>query len=445
MDQITPTPLITAINGGDFSDSLKNSLTTAGISIASSYAYGAIGDMGLKEGNPVKAIFHAAAGGISSELLGGSFEAGALAGFVTEITAPAVSASFDTEESRVAAAKLIGAITALSIAEDAGDIELAAKISGDIRTYNHEVLTHVAKREFRRLIEKAQTDLDSPYKDVQYKDIVVVLDRFADAHKGPIIEIAGLDPEALEFVINHPSLVENTVVTDENEREGIMKGIANFFGGWFEADNAEQQKYMDISETVGTVIDAVTIVPALVKVGGKFVLKQVVKAGDEKVSQWSPEVPTSADGNPIVRSNDRGSIETQPNGSVTCGQHACGMVLNTLGKPVAVDDLIKQVPGTNEGTTTAELVSLLSNNNVISTAHTKIPVNQLNEWTSNGTPAIAMVRSGSDTLHHIVVDGITQRNGQTVIAIRDPAKGSYYETIESFQNRFVGNAVRIVK
>lgn len=48
-----------------------------------------------------------------------------------------------------------------------------------------------------------------------------------------------------------------------------------------------------------------------------------------------------AAGNPIVRTNDRSGVLIQPNGVVTCGQHACGMVLNTQGRAVSVDDIIR--------------------------------------------------------------------------------------------------------
>lgn len=45
--------------------------------------------------------------------------------------------------------------------------------------------------------------------------------------------------------------------------------------------------------------------------------------------RFTPTQPLDASGQPILRTNDRGGVLVQPNGSVTCGQHACGMVLNT--------------------------------------------------------------------------------------------------------------------
>ena len=60
---------------------------------------------------------------------------------------------------------------------------------------------------------------------------------------------------------------------------------------------------------------------------------------------FRPTQPLGSDGAAIIRTNNRGSeVLIQPNGSVTCGQHACGMVLNTRGQTVAVDDLIASHP-----------------------------------------------------------------------------------------------------
>jgi hypothetical protein len=166
--------------------------------------------------------------------------------------------------------------------------------------------------------------------------------------------------------------------------------------------------------------------------------------------RFRPQQPLDANGNPIIRTNDRGSVQIQPNGSVTCGQHSCGMVLNTQGNPVAVDDLIRShppnVPG--EGSTPDHLQRLLRDNGINSVYRPSASIDALSRWTSQGRPAIATVRTGPDTYHAVVVDGVTMRGGQRVVAIRDPAGrpngGVYYETVSSFRNRFTGDVIRIV-
>lgn len=78
-------------------------------------------------------------------------------------------------------------------------------------------------------------------------------------------------------------------------------------------------------------------------------------------------------------------------------------------------------------------------------ARTRQSVSDVKRLTSNGRPAIAIVRTGPKTNHAIVVDGVTKRGGQQVVAIRDPAGGTnggvYYETVSSFNARFTGNVI----
>ncbi|WP_442970189.1 cysteine peptidase family C39 domain-containing protein [Roseibium sp. FZY0029] len=141
-------------------------------------------------------------------------------------------------------------------------------------------------------------------------------------------------------------------------------------------------------------------------------------------------------------------MQVQPNRSVTCGQHSCGMVLNTQGNPVAVDDLIRTHPVTSSaGTTVPDLQRLLRDNGVSSVVRTRRSVSDLESMTAGGRPSIAMVRTGPNTNHYVVVDGVTTRSGQRVVAVRDPAGGPnggvYYETVSSFEGRFTGNAIQI--
>ncbi|CZF86990.1 hypothetical protein GMA8713_05031 [Grimontia marina] len=185
----------------------------------------------------------------------------------------------------------------------------------------------------------------------------------------------------------------------------------------------------------------------LVKVGAVGLIPEANIAGGN--TKWTAQQPLDSSGSPIVRTNDRGSIQIQPNGSVTCGQHSCGMVLNTQGNPIAVTDIIaKRPPDVDGGTYLTTLKKVCSDNGVKSTTYNSgVKISQLKSWTSNGKPAIATVKTGDNTFHYVVVDGITKRNGIDVVAIRDPAGkingGVYYETLESFNKRFVGSAVRL--
>lgn len=65
----------------------------------------------------------------------------------------------------------------------------------------------------------------------------------------------------------------------------------------------------------------------------------------------------------------------------------------------------------------------------------------MSEATATGHPAI--VRMSLDRGGHaVVVDGITIRNGQPVVAIRDPALGrQYFTPVSEFKQKFSGEAI----
>ena len=124
------------------------------------------------------------------------------------------------------------------------------------------------------------------------------------------------------------------------------------------------------------------------------------------------------------------------------------MVLNTQGRPVSVDDIIRtHGPDFSTGTSPTQLQRALRDNGVGSTAFVDRSVADLDQFTSNGRPAIATVQTGPNTYHAVVVDGVTTRGGQQVVAIRDPAGGTnggvYYETVSSFETRFTGQVIRM--
>ena len=166
------------------------------------------------------------------------------------------------------------------------------------------------------------------------------------------------------------------------------------------------------------------------------------------IDRYLPTQPSDVSGNPIARTNVRSGVLVQPNGSVTCGQHACGMALNTQGNPIAVDTLIRtHGPDFTAGSSPAQLQQALRDNGIESTIVPDASVADLAGYTSGGKPAIATVQTGPNTWHAVVVDGVTTRGGQRVIAIRDPAGstngGVYYETLSSFENRFTGGVIRM--
>ncbi|EOG5457238.1 hemagglutinin repeat-containing protein [Cronobacter turicensis] len=125
----------------------------------------------------------------------------------------------------------------------------------------------------------------------------------------------------------------------------------------------------------------------------------------------------------------------------TCGPNSCAMVLDTAGIKVDVGQLITQSGVTAKGTTMARLSNVLNQNGLSAKRVTGVSMESLAKATSKGDPAI--VRMSLDRGGHaVVVDGITIRNGQQVVAIRDPALGrQYFTPIDEFRQKFSGEAI----
>ena len=144
----------------------------------------------------------------------------------------------------------------------------------------------------------------------------------------------------------------------------------------------------------------------------------------------------------ITRAGNRAVYDQGP--APTCGPVSCGMVMDTSGQPV---DLARICQGVGpQGTYAEDLVALLRRNRVVSEARTGVTIADIRAATRGGNPVIVMVRNTSGTrtsevLHWVVVDGVTTRLGQEVLAIRDPWGIQYFELTSVFGPRFTGQAV----
>nr|WP_258079545.1 VENN motif pre-toxin domain-containing protein [Xanthomonas arboricola] len=151
----------------------------------------------------------------------------------------------------------------------------------------------------------------------------------------------------------------------------------------------------------------------------------------------NPLVSTS-----IPRNGDR--LLLNQGSTPTCGHNSCGMVLNTLGKEVDIDSLIKKIPPSSDGIFTRDAANLLSSEGVPSSTFGNRSVADLSRYTSNGTPVIVRITDesgGSRFSHFVVVDGVTTRNGIPVVAIRDPHNKQYFSPIGVFQKFFSGDVI----
>ena len=109
----------------------------------------------------------------------------------------------------------------------------------------------------------------------------------------------------------------------------------------------------------------------------------------------------------------------------TCGHNSCVMVLDTLKKPVNVENLINSIPPKTDGITFKQVSELLKQNNVENYAFSSRTITQLEQYTSKGTPVIVRIADDKTGFSHfVVVDGVTIRGGKKVVAIRDPHNAS---------------------
>jgi hypothetical protein len=128
----------------------------------------------------------------------------------------------------------------------------------------------------------------------------------------------------------------------------------------------------------------------------------------------------------------------------TCGHNSCGMVLDTLGKPVDVAALIERVPPSREGILSSDVARALKTEGVDAIFWDRRSVGDLAQYTQGGTPVVVRIvdsANPSALSHFVVVDGVTTRNGIPVVAIRDPNGLQYFSPVSTFIKNFTGEVI----
>jgi filamentous hemagglutinin len=117
------------------------------------------------------------------------------------------------------------------------------------------------------------------------------------------------------------------------------------------------------------------------------------------------------------------------------------MVLETLGKGRSSTKLVNLNLGP-QGTTVDRLAMLLNRNGVNAAWRWGFRIDDIAAATAGGGPLIAHVRVPGGGGHFVVIDGVTTRLGQRVLAIRDPLGGrQYFELATEFAKRMTGQVV----
>jgi filamentous hemagglutinin len=128
--------------------------------------------------------------------------------------------------------------------------------------------------------------------------------------------------------------------------------------------------------------------------------------------------------------------------NVACGPTTCGMILNDAGKPVNLNQLLQQAGTNDKGSFINKLSSTLKSHGINNARWgVRVPLDDLAKATSKGHPAIVHVNLNRGG-HFVIVDGVTVRQGQKVVAIRDPAGGrQYFTPIDEFMQKYSGQAL----
>ncbi|MDK1397491.1 hemagglutinin repeat-containing protein [Pseudomonas protegens] len=174
-----------------------------------------------------------------------------------------------------------------------------------------------------------------------------------------------------------------------------------------------------------------------------WALKSGAVAGTAKGTSAAGETVGEASKNPLLadsisRNGDRLVVKQI---GPTCGHNSCGMVLNTLGKEVDVGVLIQRIKPSKDGIFVQDVADLMRSEGVPTSAFGNRNVADLTRYTSNGTPVIVRVvdkEGGSGFSHFVVVDGVTNKNGVPVVAIRDPNNKQYFSPVTTFEKNFTG-------
>lgn len=145
----------------------------------------------------------------------------------------------------------------------------------------------------------------------------------------------------------------------------------------------------------------------------------------------------------IARDGDR--LVLNQGNVPTCGHNACGMVLDTLGKPVDVGSLVEKIPPQLTGIRSNEVAALFRSEGVDAAAFGNRTVSDLARYTQDGTPVVVRitdVSGGTNFSHFVVVDGVTTRGGVEVVAIRDSQLGTqYFSPVNTFSRNFTGEVI----
>ncbi|WP_241019568.1 hemagglutinin repeat-containing protein [Burkholderia sp. Ac-20345] len=410
---------------------------------------------------------HAAVAGLGAAMGGGNV-AGAMGGTVAgDLAGNAVGGALDDTLggkllSNVAAG-LAGAVAGGALGGSAGAVSGAGgALSADL--YNRQL--HQSERDWAKSKAKdfARFYADKTGKAIsasQAEDMLLANGyRLVDAaaSRGPggdTVAVAYISQnggglfQATSAEYNNPFLYGNRDGSLTPEQRALPGAVANpavgiaIAAGAAAAIGAEPIAGALAAWLRGCAVNPVLCVNQAGIAAGELAAGSAMPAGTGAAPAGSLASETSS----VARNGDRLVLDQRyvsNIGDVACGPTSCAMIMNDRGQWVNVTQLAKDsglILG--EGTNVVGLTKALQNNGVSSARWTlNATVDDLAAATSNGNAAIARVTLGNGEGHFVVVDGVTTRLGQSVVAVRDPGTGTqYFVPANEFSKKFSGQVV----
>ncbi|WPN98504.1 DUF637 domain-containing protein [Pseudomonas sp. MUP55] len=487
--------ILTKALGGEASlgDALQSSLANA----FAAYGFNMIGDVSknrFADGGITKIGLHALMGGLAAEAAGGDFRTGALAAGVNEALVDSLAKQYASmpEDKRksllVMSSQLIGVLAA-SVDSDADgeSLQTGAWVAGSSTQYNY--LNHEENQERWAAKKKCQGGdsaacgradaLDALDKN---RDLALTtacgangagatcrsLRREASEAARSLV-VARFGPEAkeqakqieqnkelaaysIEAELRSIKQVDSPIALAQTER--LAKQLAEF-GSDFIPVYGDAKGFYEAEDPFDYAMASIGLIPgagdAAQKVLGKakkLYLEGKVAESADLVEELAKSLPSGAGPkNPLLddslpRSGDRLVVNQGP--VPTCGHNSCGMVLDTMGHKVDIGNLIEKLPPGKDGIFPQDVANLMKSEGVNTAVYASRNVADLARYTANGTPVIVQVvdkAAGTGFSHFVVVDGITTRNGVSVVAVRDPHGKQYFSPATTFEKNFSGYVV----
>ncbi|MBC6625328.1 DUF637 domain-containing protein [Pseudomonas sp.] len=487
--------ILTKALGGEASlgDALQSSLANA----FAAYGFNMIGDVSknrFADGGITKIGLHALMGGLAAEAAGGDFRTGALAAGVNEALVDSLAKQYASmpEDKRksllVMSSQLIGVLAASVDSDADGDsLQTGAWVAGSSTQYNY--LNHEENQERWAAKKKCQGGDSAACGRA---DALDALDKSRDlalttacsangagatcrslrreaSEAARSLVVARFGPEAkeqakqveqnkelaaysIEAELRSIKQVDSPIALAQTKR--LAEQLAEF-GSDFIPVYGDAKGFYEAEDPFDYAMASIGLIPgagdAAQKVLGKakkLYLEGKVAESADLVEELAKSLPSGAGpknpllGDSLPRSGDRLVVNQGP--VPTCGHNSCGMVLDTMGHKVDIGNLIEKLPPGKDGIFPQDVANLMKSEGVNTAVYASRNVADLARYTANGTPVIVQVvdkAAGTGFSHFVVVDGITTRNGISVVAIRDPHGKQYFSPATTFEKNFSGYVV----